>query len=70
VDPRSSTSRWEYIRALFRVWMGLAQMAGATISLVLLVRTGLNGTSLAAAGLTTFLSLLSRVLFKKQRPLK
>lgn len=46
-----------------RLILGLAQMTGAVISLMLLLRTGLNTWSIAAASLTTLCTFVSRTLF-------
>lgn len=65
LNPLTPSERW---RALVRLWLGLAQMAGAVVSLVLLGMTGVNALSLGTAAFTTALSLTSRVLFGKRVP--
>ena len=52
---------------LFRLWLGLAQMAGATIALLLLWGTGLSAGTITAFVLTTMLTLWSRLSFPRAR---
>ena len=51
-------------RTLFRTWLGLAQMGGAVFSAVLLIETGINRYSVFAAGFTTGLTAVSRILYR------
>ena len=52
---------------IFLLWLGLAQMAGATITALLLWDTGLSPLTVAAFVLTTALTVLSRVLYRGRR---
>jgi aquaporin Z len=51
--------RWVMIRLV----LGVAQIVGATISLVLLIRTGVSKLSIEACVVTTFFTIMSRLLF-------
>jgi len=44
--------------------LGLAQMVGAVTGVCLLFQTGISGPTLGAFGVTTFLTVVSRLLFK------
>lgn len=68
MEPFNTPTHSERWRALVRLWVGLAQMAGAVLSAVLLIMTGANALSLGAAVLTTALSMVSRLLFGKRAP--
>ncbi len=48
--------------AIFRLWLGLAQMAGAAMTALLLWDTGLSSLTITAFVLTTALTVLSRLL--------
>jgi hypothetical protein len=50
-----------------RLGLGLAQMFLAVFSMVLLIETGLSRFTLISAGLTTVLTLTSRLLFRGQK---
>lgn len=52
------------LAGFFRLWLGLAQMAGATIAALLLWDTGLSSATVTTLVLTTALTLLSRVLYR------
>jgi hypothetical protein len=51
--------------AAVRVGLGLAQVMGATITLVFLLQTGASGPTMIATGATLFFVVLSRLLFSK-----
>lgn len=59
----SEARRW----ALVRLGLGLAQMGGAVVTAVFLVRLGPHRWALAAAAGTTVLTLVSRLLFGHSR---
>lgn len=47
-----------------RLFFGLLQTVGATAGLVLLIRTGVNRQSVAMAGATAGITILSRIAFR------
>ena len=47
--------------------LGLAQMFMALFSVILLIETGVSRFTLIAAGFTTFLTLVSRLLYHRKR---
>jgi hypothetical protein len=51
--------------ALLRVGLGLAQVMGATITLYLLLMSGVSALTMAGTAVTLVLSLLSRLIFAK-----
>ena len=51
-----------------RLGLGLAQMFMAIFSATLLVKTGLNRYTLTSVGLTTLLTIVSRVFFHRGKP--
>jgi hypothetical protein len=59
-----TTRRRARLAGLFRLWLGMAQMAGATLGMLLLWKTGLSAGTITAFSLTTALTVLSRVLFR------
>ena len=50
---------------VFRLVLGLSQMVGAVIGACLLVQTGISGPTLGAFGVTTLLTAVSRLLFRR-----
>jgi hypothetical protein len=50
-----------------RLVLGLAQMAGATVGVCLLLRTGITGLTLGVVGVTGLLTVASRRFFKGTR---
>jgi aquaporin NIP len=54
-----SKRRW----AIIRLVLGITQIVGATISLVLFIRTGVSKLSIGACVVTTFFAIMSRLLF-------
>ena len=55
------------LAGLFRVWLGLAQMAAATIAALLLGGTGLSSATISAVLLTTALPVLSALVREGSR---
>ena len=55
------------LAGLLRLWFGLAQMAGATITVVLLWQTGVSSATVMGFVLTTALTVLTRVSFRRHR---
>ncbi len=53
--------------ALVRIVLGTGQIVGATVSLVLLLRTGINGPSVSVTVFTGLLTLTSKLLFRGQK---
>lgn len=53
--------------ALLRLFLGIAQMAGAAYSIYLLVVTGINAFFLIAFGTTISLTLMSLLLFGRSK---
>jgi len=51
--------------ALLRVGLGLAQVMGATITLSLLLMTGISALTMGGTAVTLVFSLLSRFIFAK-----
>jgi hypothetical protein len=51
------------MKAVLRIILGTSQVMGATVSLILLVQTGVNGLSLAAILITVLLTLASKLQF-------
>jgi hypothetical protein len=49
-----------------RFWLGMAQMAGATLAGIFLVTTGVSALTLVAVVLATGLTTLSRALYRRQ----
>lgn len=49
-----------------RIALGIGQIMGATVSLILLLQTGVNGLSVSATVLTGLLTLASKLLFRGQ----
>jgi hypothetical protein len=54
-------------RVVSRLVLGLAQMVGAVIGVCLLFQTGISAPTLAAFGVTTLLTAVSRLLFEGNR---
>ncbi len=54
---------WDWV--VFRLVLGLAQMVGAVIGVCLLIQTGISGPTLGAFGVTTLLTTVSRMLFRR-----
>ncbi len=52
-------------RVAFRLVLGLAQMVGAVIGACLLVQTGISGPTLGVFVVTTLLTAVSRLLFRR-----
>jgi hypothetical protein len=50
-------------RVVVRLVLGLAQMVGAVAGACLLFRTGISGPTLRVIGVTTLLTVVSRLLF-------
>lgn len=50
-----------------RFWLGMGQMFGAAVALVLLLMTGVGWTTMTAAAVATALSAASRLLFREKR---
>jgi hypothetical protein len=53
-------------RERVRLVMGMLQMFGAVVGLVLLAVTGLNAATLIAVAATTSLTLISRAVFRRR----
>lgn len=62
-ERRASSPRWAFVR----LGLSVLQIAGATASLVLLLRTGPSSTTIAVVALTTSVSGLSFLLFGRKR---
>lgn len=54
-------------QAYVRLAFGLAQMSGAVFSGILLLATGMSRTALISSLVTTFLTVLSLILFRGRR---
>ena len=65
--PASVPAGDNCIWTVVRVILGLAQMAGALISVTLLLRTGMTTRSLAAVVLTSLCTTVSVLLFGNRR---
>jgi len=52
--------------AFVRIVLGAGQIMGATVSVILLLQTGVNGLSLSATAITGVLMLASKLLFRRQ----
>ena len=64
-----SSGRWAEKRwAILRVALGLIQMFGASLSVVLLLKTGISQVSLFAVALTCLCTTVSVLLFGSRRP--
>ena len=63
-ETDEGTRRW----AGLRLALGVGQMTGATVSIVLLAESGLNPWSLGTAVATAFLTTMSVLLFGGKRP--
>ncbi len=48
---------------MIRLILGIIEIIGATISLVLLIQTGINTLSIGACVVTSFFTIISRFLF-------
>lgn len=66
MQAADTEARRARLRGVFRLWLGLAQMAGATVSFALLYMSGLTAETIAAALMTTALTLLSTRLYRKR----
>ncbi len=53
--------------ALARIVLGIGQIIGATVSLILLLQTGVNGLSVSATVFTGLLTLASKLVFRSGR---
>lgn len=51
--------------AYLRIGLGTVQVMGATVSLILLLRTGINDLSVGAVVLTGLVTVASLLLFRK-----
>jgi len=50
--------------AFVRIVLGTGQIMGATVSVILLLQTGVNGLSLSATAITGLLVLISSLIFR------
>jgi hypothetical protein len=55
---------WHWV--VCRMVLGLAQMVGAVIGACLLFQTGVSGPTLGTFAVTTFLTVVSKLLFKSR----
>ena len=55
-------------RAMLRFALGMLQMFGAVVAVILLIQTGVSAATLWATGITTACSLMSRLLFRGSSP--
>jgi hypothetical protein len=60
VTQENKPTDGEVAWAALRLFLGIAQMGGVVASLVLLIRTGLNGFSVGAVVLTTAVTLTGK----------
>ena len=61
--PSPAPARSKHAWVVVRLILGLAQMVGALVSLMLLLLTGMNAGSLTAVVLTSFCTTVSVLLF-------
>jgi hypothetical protein len=59
-----------YLRAVIRFIFGTLQIAGATVALVFLVETGPSKFTIGCVTITGAITLVSRLLFRKERALE
>ena len=60
IDPLIAHKERQWV--MIRLVLGITQIIGATISLVLLIRTGVSKLSIGACVVTTFFTIMSRLL--------
>ena len=56
-------TRRQPLMAVLRIILGTGQIMGAIVTLILLLRTGVNGLSLSAILITVLLTLASKLFF-------
>jgi len=62
---RLKLTRRQRLMAIVLISLGTSQVMAATVTLVLLLRTGVNTLSLTAVLITVLLTLASKLLFRK-----
>ena len=58
-------TRRQRLMAIVRISLGTSQVMAATVTLVLLLRTGVNALSLTAGLITVLLTLASKLFFRE-----
>lgn len=65
-DPSRRPGKSRMIAAI-RIVLGTGQIMGASVSLMLLLRTGVNGLSLAASAVTGLFVLASSLVVRREK---